>query len=65
VDNNRVGGYGSHMSTRQRLAGFAAVLAVALGVGWGIGQAAGPFGDEPTGAPGSTTSVADHGGGHP
>ncbi|MCD9622939.1 hypothetical protein [Rhabdothermincola salaria] len=53
------------MSTRRRLTGFAAVLALAFGIGWGVGQAVGPFGDEPTGpAPASTPADPDHAGGH-
>jgi hypothetical protein len=55
---HRVGGYGPGMRTATRLAGFAAILAVVFGLGWGVGAAVGASDPPPTGGEPVATTVA-------
>ena len=69
MDKDREGGYGSHMGTRQRLAGFAVILLLAFTGGWGIGRGLSSAGDGSGGTPEPTATttppvVAEHEGGH-
>jgi hypothetical protein len=48
-----------------KLAGFAAVLALAFGAAFGIGRAVGPIGDDRPAAPSVPVTEPTHDEGHP